>query len=91
MWQSIFVDLLTMVGIFAAGFLLGRGTWPRRYQTMKRRWLDKRNEVRHLREQLYGENPKGLEADFAPPDVGPEDTQLEVHPVAGAPPGRARP
>lgn len=73
------MDLLTMVGIFAAGFLLGRGTWPGRYQTMKRRWLDKRNEVRHLRDQLYGDSQPTLQADdFAPPDLGPEDDELEI-------------
>ena len=79
MWRAIFVDLLTMVGIFAAGFLLGRGTWPRRYQTMKRRWLDKRNEVKHLREQLYGDGvAKTAAEDYAPPQVGPEDADLEL-------------
>ena len=78
MWRQIFMDLLTMVGIFAAGFLLGRGTWPRRYQTMKRRWLDKRNEVRHLRENLYGGGNPKLQTDDAPPDLGPEDRELEI-------------
>lgn len=79
MWRQIFIDLLTMVGIFAAGFLLGRGTWPRRYQTMKRRWLDKRNEVRHLRDHLYGDGAvKAQSEDYAPPDLGPEDGELEI-------------
>ena len=78
MWRQIFVDLLTMVGIFVAGFLLGRGTWPRRYQVMKRRWLEKRHEVKHLREQLYGEASGRIEQpDTAPPDLGPEDSELD--------------
>lgn len=89
MWQSIFVDLLTMVGIFAAGFLLGRGTWPRRYRVMKRRWLEKRHEVRHLREQLYGEGSNRMQLDdVAPPESEPSDEDFDPRPARQEP--RAR-
>jgi hypothetical protein len=46
---------------------------------MKRRWLDKRNEVKHLRDQLYGDGvSKSAVEDFAPPQIGPEDADLDL-------------
>ncbi len=52
MWRGIFMDLLSTVGLFVVAFMIGRGFWPSKYRSMKRRWADTRAEAKYLREQL---------------------------------------
>lgn len=52
MWRGIFMDLLSTVGLFMVAFMIGRGFWPSKYSSMKRRWADARAEAKYLREQL---------------------------------------
>jgi len=51
-WRGIFMDLLSTVGLFVVAFMIGRGFWPSKYRSMKRRWADARAEAKYLRAQL---------------------------------------